>query len=195
MKLSETYKNIFFILINKAYLTSLEEKRFKLDWDENDFSELLNHYISQNPISIKHKIFCKTENKNFNPNEELIKGYADKLSRIDFVFCVFSKAERHEYFMEAKNLQESSYQLKRRYIDTGIGNFVSKKYQNGNLIGYLLEGETHKAVGGINSLLNLYNRKNESLNHIQHKFIENYYESKHTEIGKLKHLIFDFTTT
>ncbi len=194
MKLSETYQNIFFRLINDAYQTSMEEKRFKLDWDENDFSELLNHYIRQNPVSIKHRIFCKTENKNFNPNEELEKGYADKLSRIDFVFSVFSKSERHEYFMEAKNLKESSYSLKRRYIDTGIGNFKSKKYQNGNLIGYLLEGETEKTIIGINSLLNKYNRKTEILYPIQHKVIRNYFESNHSEIETLKHLIFDFTT-
>lgn len=193
----EKFRNAFeqkcYQLIVDAYQTSLIEKKYKLDWIENDFSELLNHYIGKNPFSIKYKIFCKTENKIFKDKDELEKGYADKLSRIDFVYSIFTKGERFEYFMEAKNLKQNDSALKRRYIDTGINNFISKKYENGSLIGYLLDGKTNETIISINSLLEKDRRNTETLIFKPNNLIKNYCESNHSDIGTLKHLIFDFT--
>ncbi len=198
---SKDYKDSFekkcFRLIFEAHQTSLTQKKYRLDWIENDFTELLNEYINLNPLSIKFKIFCKTEKKLFIDNkDELEKGYADKLSRIDFVYSIFAKTERFEYFMEAKNLKQNGKlgsALKRRYIKTGIDNFISKKYENGSLIGYLIEGNTIETIKGINSLLEKDKRNAETLNPKLNKLIKTYYESNHSEIGTLKHLIFDFT--
>ena len=46
---------------------------------------------------------------------------------------------------------------------------------------------------GINSLLIKDKRNSEVLNLESHNLINSYYESNHTKIGILKHLIFDFT--
>lgn len=192
----EAFEKKCFRLIIEAYQTSLTEKKFKLNWIENDFSELLNHYISRNPLSIKYKIFCKTENKIFKEIHKLEKGYADKLSRIDFVYSIFIQRERYEYFMEAKNLKQKGQEgsaLKRRYINTGIDSFIFKKYQNGSLIGYILEGNPKETINGINSLLMKDNRNSEILILKSHKLLKTFYESNHPSIGTMNHLIFDFT--
>lgn len=197
MMLSNDYKIAFeqkcFRLLFEAYQTSLVEKQYNLDWNENDFSVLLNHYIGQNPFSIKHQIFCKTENKNFKDNVELEKGYSDKLSRIDFVYSVFTKTAKLEYFMEAKNLKQNDSKLKRRYINTGIDSFITKKYENGCLVGYLLEGKLDETIKGINKLLEKDNRNSELLNSCSNKIVNSYYESNHSNIGILKHIMLDFT--
>ena len=65
--------------------------------------------------------------------------------------------------MEAKNLKEKDSDLKRRYIDTGINSFVSKRYENGCLLGYVLEGDLDKTVAGVNKLLKKDDRGSESL--------------------------------
>ena len=99
----------------------------------------------------------------------------------------------YQYFFEAKNLKEESSALKRRYIDTGIKNFNSKKYTNGCLVGYLMSGDVELTIGGINSLLLKDNREKETLSKEYCKYHDSYYESSHSNIQCLKHYIFDFT--
>lgn len=182
-----------FKLLFEAYQTSLVEKQYSLDWIENDFSELLIHYISISPFSIKHQISCNSEHKNFIVNGDLEKGYSDKLSRIDFVYSVFTKFEKVKYFMEAKNLKQNDSKLKRRYINTGIDSFITKKYENGCLVGYLLEGKLEDTINGINKLLEKDLRNSEVLKLDLNRIVNSYYESNHTSIGILKHIMLDFT--
>jgi len=59
---------------------------------------------------------------------------------------------------------------------------------------YLLEGKTNETIQGINSLLEKDKRNKETLIFKSHKLIKTYYESNHSDIGTLKHLIFDFTS-
>src|SRR5690606_3196577 len=98
-----------------------------------------------------------------------------------------------EYFFEAKNLKQNDSKLKRRYIKTGIDSFVSKKYENGTLIGYLLEGKIFDTVNGVNALLVKDKRDSEILKLGSNNLLKSYYESNHSKIAILKHLIFDFT--
>lgn len=191
------YKKAFeqkcFWLIIEAYQTSLTEKVIQLDWNENDISSEIHKYIKANPLRLKWKVFSNVEAH--IPNEKLPKekGFADKFPRIDFRLTTFSKSEEFEYFFEAKNLKQNDSALKRRYIDTGINNFVSGKYKNGSLIGYLLEGKTDETINGLNSLLEKDNRNTEVLNIKSDKLLNAIYESNHSDIGTLRHLIFDFT--
>lgn len=192
----ENFRNAFeqrcFQLIVEAYQISLTERIIQLDWNENDISSELHRHIKENPLRGKWKISTNVE-ANIPKEIPKVKGFANKFPRIDFRLTSFISTYEYEYFFEAKNLKQNDSALKRRYIDTGINNFVSKKYENGSLIGYLLEGEILETVAGINSLLEKDNRNAESLKLIDNKLLENYYASNHLSIGILKHLIFDFT--
>ena len=181
-------------LIVEAYQTSLMEKVIQLDWNENDISSELHRHIKANPLRLKRKVSTNVE-ADIPKDIPKVKGFSDTFPRIDFRLTSFISTYEYEYFFEAKNLKQNDSGLKRRYIDTGINNFISKKYENGSLIGYLLEGQTKDAINGINSLLEKDKRNTETLILKSNKLIKTYYESNHAEIGILKHLIFDFTSS
>ena len=197
MKLSLIYKKAFeddcLELIVNAYNVAVKERKFQTNWLENDFSELLGHYVNESQLSIEKGITCKTEKKLLSEIENQGKGFADKLPRIDFVYFKIWSKQRFECFMEAKRLKENDSKLKRAYIDEGMDRFISAKYPIGCMLGYLLEGKAVKTIGGINSLLVKDKRNTETLNLKLYDLLESYYESNHPDIGTLKHLIFDFS--
>lgn len=192
----EKFRNAFeqkcYRLIVDAYQTSLTEQLIQLDWNENDISSELHRHIKENPLRLKWKVSTNVE-ADITKDIPKIKGFSDTFPRIDFRLTSFISTYEYEYFFEAKNLKQNDSGLKRRYIDTGIDNFVSQKYENGSLIGYLLEGKTYETIIGINSLLKKDKRSTETLNPKLNKLIKTYFESNHSDIGTLKHLIFDFT--
>ena len=147
-------KDCIELLIN-AYSQALSEKKYQLEWYENDFTEMLCCYINSNKASIDKEITAITERKLLVSLNKQTKGYADKLSRLDLVlFKIWSK-NRHTCQMEAKRLKEKDSTLKRAYINEGMDRFISQKYPLGNMIGYLIEGNEQKTVEGINKLLAL----------------------------------------
>jgi hypothetical protein len=182
-----------FQLIIEAYKTSLIYKAIKSDWNENDISSEIHKHIKTNPLRQKWKVSTNVEAHISNKKISREKGFADKDSRIDFRLTSFISTYEYEYFFEAKNLKQYDSALKRRYINTGIDNFVLKKYENGGLIGYLLEGKIDETIKGINSLLEKDKRNTEILSLKSDKLLKTIYESTHSDIGILKHLIFDFT--
>ena len=192
----EKFRNAFeqkcYQLIIEAYRTSLTEQVIQLNWNENDISSELLRHIKENPLRLKWKVSTNVE-ADIPKDIPKVKGFSDTFPRIDFRLTTFKSIYEYEYFFEAKNLKQNDSALKRRYIDTGIDNFVSKKYENGSLIGYLLEGKTKETINGINSLLEKDKRNTETLIFKSNKLIKTYYESYHSVIGTLKHLIFDFT--
>lgn len=180
-------------LLIDAYNKMTFDKIDVLTFLENDISAILNNNIELNSKSIEWKIDSKTEYYIFKDNQVVEKGFADKQSRIDFVFSVFTSKNKYRYFIEAKNLKEKSSKLKRRYINTGINSFITKKYENGSLVGYLVKGDLKNTIQGINKLLKKDKRKSEFLKEKTLPIHTNYYESEHIEISRLKHLVFDFT--
>jgi hypothetical protein len=166
----------------------------QLNWHENDISSELHQHIKENPLRQKWKVSTNVE-ADIPKDIPKVKGFSDRFPRIDFRLTSFISTYEYEYFFEAKNLKQNDSALKRRYISTGIDNFVSKKYKNGSLIGYLLEGETNETIKGINYLLEKDKRNTEILVFKSNKLIKNYYESNHSDIGTLKHFIFDYTRT
>ncbi len=192
-KIKRKFENRCQKLIVMAYQTALEKKIIQLDWNENDITLELHRYIEVNPLKRKWRITTSREYHLFKNDVKKEKGFADKLPRIDLRLVTWSRSNELDYFMEAKNLEQDSSALKRRYIKTGIDNFTSKKYENGCLVGYLLSGNLKLTIDGINSLLIKDERSSEVLIVKPSKIYENYYESQHKEIGILKHLMFDFT--
>jgi len=197
MKISLIYKRAFeedcLELIVNAYNTAIAGQKYQTGWLENDFSELLGHYINESQFSLEKGITCKTENKLMPGTDNQPKGFADKLPRIDFVYSKIWRQQRFYCYMEAKRLKEKDSALKRAYINEGMDRYISKKYPTGCMLGYLLEGKTNETVKGINSLLKTDKRMAEILNFKPIKGFSSYYESNHSGIGTLKHLIFDFT--
>ena len=131
---------------------------------------------------------------------------AKSAARIDFRFSGWS-TNQWEYFAEAKNLIEidsfkagrktkiSANKLHRRYIETGIDNYLSSKYpQNGCLIGYILQGKTENIVSMLNISLCALNRKTELLQSKDLEFADfiSCYVSSHEKFLSMKHLMFDF---
>lgn len=191
-KFRSAFEQKCFKLIVVAYQTSLSEKIIQLDWDENDISSELHRHIKENPLRYKWKVSTNVES-HIPKVISKIKGFSNKYPRIDFRLTTFTSIYEFEYFFEAKNLKQNDSGLKRRYINTGIDNFVSGKYANGSLIGYLLEGKTDDTIKGINSLLEKDKRNTEILLLKEHDLLNAYYESNQSNIGILKHLILDFT--
>ncbi|WP_430406748.1 hypothetical protein [Fluviicola sp.] len=182
-------------LIVGAYRLAMQEKKYQLNWMENDFSELLGSYVNESELSLKKGVTCKTENKILRKENTLQKGFADKLPRIDFIYSKHWRSQRFECFMEAKRIKETDSGLKRAYIDEGMDRFVSSKYPLGCMLGYLIDGAINETIIGINSLLVKDTRHSETLNEKTLELHHAYYESSHNNIGVLKHLIFDFTSS
>jgi hypothetical protein len=196
MKLSEIYKKAFgqncFQLLVEAYKTSLKEKVIKLNWEENDISQELYEKIEANTKRLKWNITPFREF--YLPHKgKKVKGFANKLPRIDLRMSNISGKLEYKYFCEAKRLNEKDSKLKRAYINEGMDRFISEKYPMGCMLGYLLEGKITETIKGINSLLEKDKREKQILTLKSNKLIKTCYKSSHLKIGILEHLIFDFT--
>lgn len=200
MKLSKVYRKAFeddcIELVINAYNVAVAQKKYQTDWLENDFSELLGNYANESQLSLAKGITCKTENKLLSKTQTLAKGFADKLSRIDFVYFKVWKNQRYCCYMEAKRLKQNGKDgssLRRAYIKEGMDRYIFEKYPIGCMLGYLLEGKTDETIKGINALLEKDERDAEILILKSEKLLKSIYQSNHSDIGTLKHLIFDFT--
>lgn len=183
-----------FQLITESYVSAMETKVIKLNWDENDITSELHEHIKDNPLRLKWSIVTNVEQHLPKDDIKKEKGFAAKLPRIDLRLVTINSSLEYEYHMEAKNLKEKDSGLKRRYIDTGINNFVSKKYEKGCLLGYILEGDLDKTVGGVNKLLKKDIRESEFLKEEKIHLHDKYYKSEHPDDFTIKHFMFDFTS-
>lgn len=179
-------------LFESAYQTSITNNIIELDFDENDITAVLHKYIDENPKRRKWSIVTNVENFIYDESIIPVKGFAAKLSRIDMRFAKIDWLKNeYTYFVEAKNLKAKDSKLKRRYIDTGIDNFLrgGKYFEcNGLLVGYIMEGTIEECIDkGVNNLLKKDNRESEII-----LKTENFsYQSNHSK-RNLKHLFFDF---
>lgn len=179
-------------LFESAYQTSITKSSIELDFDENDITAVLHKYIDENPKRRKWSIVTNVENFIYDKTIITEKGFAAKFSRIDMRFAKIDWLNNeYTYFVEAKNLKSNDSALKRRYINTGIDNFlVGGKYfeRAGLIVGYILDGTTIQCVdNGVNKLLIKDGRSKE----IIQTDSSNNYQSQHQE-RTLKHLFFDF---
>jgi len=181
-------------LFIEAYYTSISNKSILLDFEENDISAILHHYIDENPKRKKWAIITNTENHLYKKEVTPAKGFAAQFSRIDMRYTTIWNGEEYKYFVEAKNLKSNNSGLKRRYIETGIDNFqLGGKYYNneGFLVGYILEGTTQNCVEGVNKLLINDKRENEQImgpsTYLSFDIFISYHQSK-----DLLHLFLDF---
>jgi hypothetical protein len=178
-------------LFVEAYKQSIKDKVIHIGLIENDITEILRMYMDKNFQKDKWKIHLSRDFVISDPNISQVKGFSNTLKKVDLIMEIYD-TYKFTCSIEAKRLKENDYELKRRYIDTGIDSFITKKYPYGFLVGYLLEGTVFPTVDGINKLLKKDGREGESLYGKKHEIAQYYFESNHSELC-LKHLIFDFT--
>ena len=193
----ETFRKSFetrcVTLLVTAYNTSIANADYLVSWDENDFTSMLEKSLEKDPQRVKWQINCTTE-KHLHENViQNYKGYANKESRIDMRLSTFSSTDEYFFYIEAKRLKESDNRLLKRYVDTGIDHYLTKKYPQGVLLGYLVEGRIDNTVQKVNGILVKNNRANEILVRKPHNIHDQYFESTHYDFGVISHFVFDFT--
>jgi hypothetical protein len=180
-------------LLVSAYQEAIINNSIKIEWKENDITEHLREYMDHNQLRLTKHISLSVEYRLANDALPKNRGYADKYPRIDMRFSIFGKIDEYNYYAEAKIIKEHDNSLERRYIVTGIDNFISRKYYDGCLIAYIMDGDLVNIVDDLNKLLIKDERSSEILVKGECKFFNKYYESHHKAIEILKHFIFDFT--
>ncbi|ENA1815417.1 hypothetical protein ABF174_002051 [Flavobacterium psychrophilum] len=194
LNFQKKFKEKCITLFVEAYNASISSKAVSLDFHENDITAILHNYIDENPKRLSWGIVTNPESHIFNKSVDYTKGFAAKFARIDMRFTKFWQSDEFRYFVEAKNLKVNDSDLKRRYITTGIDNFLTKgKYVNcdGFLVGYILEGTVENCVKGINKLLEKDKRQNEKIEKASTFLsIDNHF-SKHQE-KEIYHLFLNY---
>lgn len=174
--------------------------------DENAITVQLIGYMKKNPVSNDYKIDITREQ--YIDSEEVYKGAKDPDTspRIDIRFMNWTSSEKFEYFFEAKNLYEKDFTksgnktpvdskyYQKRYISTGIQNFVNGKYPHGCLVGYVLEGNPGNIADKINELLKSASRNSECLTKISEEGKQYCFISNHQGklLSKLTHFFLNF---
>lgn len=197
-------------LFGEAYIYIKNNKNITADWEKENISANFYDYIDKSEKAISWNINISDEHRIFYESILLGKKPAKTASRIDFRLTTnwIEQKKRLEYFIEAKNLIESDCEkvgrkakinaqsLHKRYVNTGIDNFVSKKYpSNGCLVGYVLQGKPTIIVDKINICLNNQNRTNEHLKKIDCTIpnLDFCYQSYHSNEVTLKHFLLKFS--
>ena len=191
-------------LLSQVYCITKSNGNISIDWEEEDISKELLLSLNTNRKRLEWQIDIVPEHRLYKND-----GIAAKsASRIDFRFSGWT-ANQWEYFAEAKNLIEvdsfkvgrktkiSATKLHKRYIKTGIDNYVSGKYpSNGCLIGYVLQGKIDNIISCLNNCLCNANRVSEILKQqsLGLDEFDSCYVSIHDNSYSIKHLMLDYTS-
>lgn len=180
-------------LVVMAYQKAISSETNICGLEEEDITGLLSRFIDDNPVRLDWNIVNNTEDRLRDKSKLPERGFAKKAARIDLRFTTINNLSEYRHYMEAKNLKKGDSALKRRYITTGIDNFISTKYHEGFLAGYILNGNTLDNIDGLNKLLISDNRDTEMINIYSHKiFGHECYISNHSSLN-LKHMFFEFS--
>jgi len=189
---SQGFENKCYLLLSEAYKKAMESTIDFTLLDENDISATLCKYIEESENSANWYVFADTEHY-INNNSTVKKGFASSLKRIDFKMSSIENKHKIYFYMEAKNLKSNQIALHRRYVSTGIDNYINSNYPYGCLLGYIQKGSIVRNIERINTeVLQVNNRSAECLNMDSHQLFDNYYTSIHNDL-RLNHIILDFT--
>lgn len=172
--LVRTFKEAFVnkchkLLIN-GYYQILSDGMCLTELEEEDISARLIGCMEKLPEANISKIDIVPEARYYTEEIKNGKFHAKQASKPDIRLCCWKKArgwsspKKILYYIEAKNISEkdwiksdgssvSAYHYRRRYIDTGIDNYISGHYPEGCIVGYIVNGVPDNIVSGINNLL------------------------------------------
>lgn len=150
--------------LRRGYERMVSDAHYDVDWKED---KLTSHLVEK--IKLTGFLNSKQISVNHQPpiyGEGVIYGEDDpnEAPRVDFKFTKWYGHFEYDYYAEAKNLSEADWQKKNgamvsaskyraRYIDTGIENFLSGRYPEGCLLGYIVQGNKQNVIAGINRLI------------------------------------------
>ena len=163
-------ENIFFELIISGYYSMKKEKNYNLEMEEEDLSVELIKQMDKQPLRSKYHISVLPETRYYDDviYNHIKKAKQAKRPDIIIITWITSMQINYEikYYIEAKNLSEEDWKKsgnktpvdakkqKKRYIETGIDNFVKENYpKEGCLTGYIVQGEPDTIVSDINNIL------------------------------------------
>lgn len=187
------------------------KKQYNLNWNEEQFSSHIISYMNEHILTSAFHLHINIEEKLLDLNVLPIgKNNPKNLPRIDISISswLFEDNKKLQYFFEAKNLSENNWTKETgekvnakfyldRYISTGIENFRIKKYYNGSIIGYILEGNITNIIEKLNKkLLNNSHTIQDIKNLNFLPSCNEIYHSKHqfssTDTIEIKHIFLKF---
>lgn len=179
-----------------AYKLAVSNKVYSIEWDEDQFTAHLCGHLNQ--LKVKEQWFVSPQQPYYTEKHYSGLEHTNLAPRPDTHFekYVWENESPFEFTIEAKNLKSNDSHLKARYIDTGIENFRNKRYPDGCLAGYVIQGTADECANAINSLLLKRNRASEGL--IKTNFIigfESSYMSEHISGDapmSLRHIFLEF---
>lgn len=147
-----------------GYNSMKAAREYKVDWEEESLSANLVRHMKRSPKATEDKIGITCEHPLYNEDIELGRVQPRQAPRIDIRMASWTSSRQLLYYLEAKNLCQNDWKkfdgamvsasyYRGRYIDTGIDNFVTERYPEGCLVGYVMEGEIEPIVENINNLL------------------------------------------
>ena len=159
--------------MTEAFKRMKQEKRYELTWEETRFSACLVGYMQK--IRHEEDMALRIDPESHLYREEMLKGTEDPdtAPRIDIKISGGWVHEDEYYGIEGKILVEKDWRtrddsyLRRRYIATGIDNFVNGRYSDkiglGCMVGYVVQGSASEIASKINNLLIRDGRNKEKL--------------------------------
>lgn len=187
------YHYIFTLI--EGYKLMKEAGEYDRSWEEESLTANLIKYMKSSSCSSKWKLDIIPEYPIHTQNIYNGIQKPKQAPRIDVRIMNWSNPEKWEYFIEAKNLAQNDWnkpdgskvnasQLRARYIETGIDNFVEGRYPYGCMSGYILEGSIDGVIEGINKLL-----KSKRRNRPQEMLSPNVPINSHPECYRSEHQI------
>ena len=186
-------------ILIRAYNLAKSDPVFEKELEEDAYTAILvEKYMPKVPLKYEGKWFIAPQVPHYTKdhlNGTVPPSQAPKPD-IRFEKYVLSHPESFKYTIEAKKVKDSSSSLKRRYITTGIDNYLTGRYPYGCLAGYVIKCDSNKCIQGINSLLKKGKRVTELLQN--GKSIEGHtsvYYSHHINNFELRHIFLEFLKT
>lgn len=157
-------------LLIESYNFAMIDKRYDLDWEEDQFTNYLINFMRKSSLSKKHSLDIVPQYQLIKDGLPINNNNPKTLPIIDIRIFTWQLPNQKEYFFEAKNLCQndwnkklgakvSAYDYTKRYVNTGIENFRIGRYYDGALIGYVLEGNVLPIIDKLNIRLS----KNENI--------------------------------
>lgn len=196
-RVDAAFERACLMLLTEAFKRMKEEGTFDLSWKETCFSARLIGYMRK--IRKENDIALRIEPESYLYQKEICEGSfdPDRAPRIDIKVSGGWVYEDVYYGMEAKIVVEQNWQTRnanglcRRYIETGVDNFVNGHYSDkiprGCIMGYVVQGNAQTIATNINNLLRGRRRNEEIMrNHYVFNDCSDCYLSNHTRITDLQ---------
>jgi len=160
-------------LLTEAFKQMRQDAIYDLSWKETRFSAHLVGYMQR--IRKQEDLRLRIDPESYLYRKEILEGLEDPdaAPRIDIRISGGWVSEDIYYGIEGKILVETDwetrreYDLRARYIDTGIDNFVNGRYSpevpRGCVVGYVVHGVAFNIGQKINDLLIHRGRESECM--------------------------------